>query len=158
MTADIILQTTGRHFGITVAQMKGVNRHADVVHARSVAMLLVRKHLKLSLPKIGHIFGGKDHSGVRTAIARAAKHPDTASAVCMIERALGTPGRMPSAGDVVIYSNGRGGTRPALVLNIVESEIELRVFGDLICDDIHIWAVPGSHETTGWFWPENKGA
>jgi chromosomal replication initiator protein len=58
-------------FGISTAELIGPSRAALPVRARHVAILLTRERTKLSLPEIGHRFGGRDHSTVLNSIRRA---------------------------------------------------------------------------------------
>ena len=49
---------------MNVIQMKGKQRVKALVTAREVEMHLVREMTCVSLPKIGRLFGGKDHTTV----------------------------------------------------------------------------------------------
>ena len=56
---------------ISVRAMRGSSRRRHVVHARGIAMFLVRQNSRLSLQKIGSYFGKRDHSTVLHAIQQA---------------------------------------------------------------------------------------
>jgi len=58
-------------FGISRAELVGGGRSATVLRARQVAILLTRESTDLSLPQIGRLFGGRDHSTVLNALRRA---------------------------------------------------------------------------------------
>ncbi len=64
LTIDQILQAVSKHYDVDVAVLKGRNRSRSVAHARQVAMYLLREELHCSLPQIGEILGGRDHTTV----------------------------------------------------------------------------------------------
>ena len=59
-----ILAATAEAFGISIADLEGPRRHQPLARARQIAMYIVREMTDLSLPKIGAIFGGRDHTTV----------------------------------------------------------------------------------------------
>ncbi|MGY3725425.1 chromosomal replication initiator protein DnaA [Granulicatella balaenopterae] len=59
-----IQQEVARYYNITVEDLKGKKRTKSIVGPRQLAMYLSRELTSNSLPKIGHEFGGKDHSTV----------------------------------------------------------------------------------------------
>jgi chromosomal replication initiator protein len=64
LDAEAIIRKVGDYYGVTVAQIKGKRRDKALVTARQVAMHLVREMTSSSLPEIGRLFGGKDHTTV----------------------------------------------------------------------------------------------
>ncbi|MCL2785202.1 MAG: chromosomal replication initiator protein DnaA [Propionibacteriaceae bacterium] len=66
ITAAMIMTNTAHYFHLTVDDLKGSNRTANVALARQVAMYLCRDQTELSLPKIGALFG-RDHTTVMHA-------------------------------------------------------------------------------------------
>jgi len=66
-----IQQRVAGAFGISRAELVGSGRSATVLRARQVAILLTRESTDLSLPQIGRLFGGRDHSTVLNALRRA---------------------------------------------------------------------------------------
>lgn len=64
LSIPTIQQKVCKHFGITLAEMKGKKRTKHIVVPRQVAMYLSREYTTSSLPKIGKEFGGKDHTTV----------------------------------------------------------------------------------------------
>jgi chromosomal replication initiator protein len=58
---------TADYFGITVDDLCGQSRTHVLVTARQIAMYLCRELTDLSLPKIGQLFGGRDHTTVMHA-------------------------------------------------------------------------------------------
>lgn len=59
-----ILAATAEAFGLSIADLEGPRRHQPLARARQIAMYIVREMTDLSLPKIGGIFGGRDHTTV----------------------------------------------------------------------------------------------
>ena len=66
MPVDIINHAAA-YFKLSVDDLYGSNRSQQIAHARQVAMYLCREMTDLSLPKIGEIFGGRDHTTVMHA-------------------------------------------------------------------------------------------
>ncbi|GAA4772400.1 chromosomal replication initiator protein DnaA [Microbacterium gilvum] len=63
---DIISVTAG-YFKLTADDLHGSSRAQSVAQARQIAMYLCRERTSLSLPKIGQLFGGRDHTTVMYA-------------------------------------------------------------------------------------------
>jgi chromosomal replication initiator protein len=57
-------------FGISRAELIGPTRAATPVRARQVAIYLTREMTDLSLPQIGRLYGGRDHSTVLNSLRR----------------------------------------------------------------------------------------
>ncbi len=57
-------------FGISRAELVGSTRAAAPMRARQVAIYLTRELTDLSLPQIGRLYGGRDHSTVLNSIRR----------------------------------------------------------------------------------------
>ncbi|MDD5097866.1 MAG: chromosomal replication initiator protein DnaA [Candidatus Omnitrophica bacterium] len=64
ITVDFIQRCIAEEFGITLQDMKTRRRNKQVVYPRQIAMYLSRELTDLSLPEIGEVFGGKDHTTV----------------------------------------------------------------------------------------------
>ncbi len=67
ITALTIQQLTAEYFALTVDDLCSSSRSRQLVTARQIAMYLCRELTELSLPKIGQIFGGRDHTTVMHA-------------------------------------------------------------------------------------------
>ncbi len=61
---DSIIQTTAKMYKISVDDLLGSRRQADLVLPRHTVMYILRKELDLSFPKIAEIMGKKDHSTI----------------------------------------------------------------------------------------------
>jgi chromosomal replication initiator protein len=55
---------------LTVDDLVGPRRTRPIADARHVAMFLLREELSLSLPQIGQLFGGRDHTTVSHALEK----------------------------------------------------------------------------------------
>jgi chromosomal replication initiator protein len=67
ITAPTIMAVTADFFGITMEEMCGPGKTKALAQARQIAMYLCRELTDLSLPKIGQMFGGRDHTTVMHA-------------------------------------------------------------------------------------------
>jgi chromosomal replication initiator protein len=65
-----IQQRVASSFGISRAELVGPARAATPVRARQVAIFLTRELTDLSLPQIGRLYGGRDHSTVLNSLRR----------------------------------------------------------------------------------------
>ena len=65
-----IQQHVASAFGISRAELVGSSRAAVPLRARQVAILLTRESTGLSLPQIGRLYGGNDHSTVLNSLRR----------------------------------------------------------------------------------------
>ena len=62
-----IINHTADYFKLTVDDLYGSSRSQAVATARQIAMYLCRELTNLSLPKIGQLFGNRDHTTVMYA-------------------------------------------------------------------------------------------
>ena len=67
ITAPVIMEVAAEYFKISVDTLRGAGKTRAVAHARQLAMYLCRELTDMSLPKIGDVFGGKDHTTVMYA-------------------------------------------------------------------------------------------
>jgi len=61
---EIILDVVTTELKISLADLQGTSRRREISTARQIAMYLMRQHTSLSLPRIGDVLGGKDHTTV----------------------------------------------------------------------------------------------
>jgi chromosomal replication initiator protein len=67
ITGATIMAQTAAYYGLTIEDLQGTSRSRVLVTARQIAMYLCRELTELSLPKIGQLFGGRDHTTVMHA-------------------------------------------------------------------------------------------
>ena len=68
ITVDEIQKVCAAHYKIDASEMRSKRRARAVARPRQVAMYLAKKMTPRSLPEIGRIFGGRDHSTVIHAV------------------------------------------------------------------------------------------
>jgi chromosomal replication initiator protein len=68
-----IINAISRYYQITPDEIYGQSRTAGIARARQIAMYLCREQTTLSLPKIGQLFGGRDHTTVMYACKKVAE-------------------------------------------------------------------------------------
>ena len=67
ITGATIMAQTATYFHVSIEDLCGQSRSRTLVTARQIAMYLCRELTDLSLPKIGQLFGGRDHTTVMHA-------------------------------------------------------------------------------------------
>jgi chromosomal replication initiator protein len=73
ITIERIQEVVSERFAISLQELVGQRRSRSVVYPRHVAMYLCRELTDSSLPKIGHHFGGRDHTTVINATSNITK-------------------------------------------------------------------------------------
>jgi chromosomal replication initiator protein len=69
-SVEEIQQRVAEGFGISRAELVGTSRAATPLRARQVAIFLTRELTDLSLPQIGRLYGGRDHTTVLNSLRR----------------------------------------------------------------------------------------
>jgi chromosomal replication initiator protein len=87
-----ILSATAAAFAVNVSDLEGPSRRQPLARARQVAMYICRELTDLSLPKIGQLFGGRDHTtvlhGVNTVKRLMQSDPDLFQRVTALLQSL----------------------------------------------------------------------
>jgi chromosomal replication initiator protein len=73
VTAGMIMAQTANYFQLSIDDLTSPDRSRGPATARQIAMFLCRQMTDLSLPKIGEIFGGRDHTTVLHAYKKINK-------------------------------------------------------------------------------------
>ena len=68
VSAEDIIKATAAAYGFSADDLRSPSRRQPLVLSRQVAMYVCREQTDLSLPKIGALFGGRDHTTVMHAI------------------------------------------------------------------------------------------
>jgi chromosomal replication initiator protein len=69
-SVEEIQQRVAERFGVSRAELVGSSRAAIPLRARQVAIFLTRDLTDLSLPQIGRLYGGRDHTTVLNSLRR----------------------------------------------------------------------------------------
>lgn len=92
ISVENIQKTVADFFNIKVADMYSKRRPANIVRPRQVAMYLAKELTQKSLPEIGELFGGRDHTTVLHAVRKIADErahdPEINHAIHVLEQTL----------------------------------------------------------------------
>jgi chromosomal replication initiator protein len=98
-SVEEIQQRVADGFGISRAELVGSSRAATPLRARQVAIFLTRELTDLSLPQIGRLYGGRDHSTILNSLRRVeaglAEDTDLAERVRDLRRTIHNPAGGP---------------------------------------------------------------
>jgi chromosomal replication initiator protein len=72
LTEEQIVETVADHFGVERAAFESRSRSRAIARPRQVAMYLLREETGASLPRIGALLGGRDHTTVLYGCERIA--------------------------------------------------------------------------------------
>ncbi|MBP0598986.1 chromosomal replication initiator protein DnaA [Herbaspirillum sp. LeCh32-8] len=92
ISVENIQKTVADFFNIKVADMYSKKRPANIARPRQIAMYLAKELTQKSLPEIGDLFGGRDHTtvlhAVRKIAADRAKSPECNHELHVLEQTL----------------------------------------------------------------------
>ncbi|MBS1170736.1 MAG: dnaA [Burkholderiaceae bacterium] len=92
VSVDNIQKTVADFFNIKVADMYSKRRPANIVRPRQVAMYMAKELTQKSLPEIGELFGGRDHTTVLHAVRKItqdrARDPELNHQLHVLEQTL----------------------------------------------------------------------
>jgi chromosomal replication initiator protein len=99
LTPDRIISAVAAHFGIDEDRLLSRDRSQQVALPRQVAMFLIREETDASLPQIGDVLGGRDHTTVMYGCDKIASRLETDDAlrrqVIAVRERLYGQGRLP---------------------------------------------------------------
>jgi chromosomal replication initiator protein len=70
LTVDEIVSTVAHYYNVAMDEMIGRGRNKEFVKPRQVAMFLCREEMQATLPQIGEILGGRDHTTVMYGVEK----------------------------------------------------------------------------------------
>ncbi len=70
LTADTIISSVAQYYEIPRSDLTSSSRRQPLARQRQIAMYVCREHTGLSLPRIGQVFGGRDHTTVIHAVEK----------------------------------------------------------------------------------------
>ncbi|MCX7669925.1 MAG: chromosomal replication initiator protein DnaA [Anaerolineae bacterium] len=76
LSPEMILNLAADYFGVSVAELTGRSRAARIALQRQIVMYLIREETDASLPQIGELLGGRDHTTVIHGCERIAAEMD----------------------------------------------------------------------------------
>ncbi len=98
LTLEAILEAAADYFGISIAELTGRSRSAPIALQRQIVMYLMREEIGASLPQIGQMLGGRDHTTIIHGCERVARDinsdPDLSRAVAELRIRLYEPVRV----------------------------------------------------------------
>lgn len=74
ISVEGIQKTVADYYKIKIADMYSKRRPANIALPRQIAMYLAKELTQKSLPEIGELFGGRDHTTVLHAVKKIAEH------------------------------------------------------------------------------------
>ncbi len=64
ITPELVMRTVSDYYGTSMSELTGATRRREITVPRQIAMYLTREIIGMSLPRIGEVFGGRDHTTV----------------------------------------------------------------------------------------------
>jgi chromosomal replication initiator protein len=92
ISVENIQKTVADFYKIKVADMYSKKRPASIARPRQIAMFLAKDMTKKSLPEIGELFGGRDHTTVLHAVRKITderlRNPELNQQLHVLEQSL----------------------------------------------------------------------
>ncbi len=92
ISVENIQKTVADYYKIKIADMYSKKRPASIARPRQIAMYLAKDMTKKSLPEIGELFGGRDHTTVLHAVRKIAeerlRNPELNQQLHVIEQSM----------------------------------------------------------------------
>jgi chromosomal replication initiator protein len=76
LSLESILASAAAYFGVSVEELTGRNRSARIALQRQIVMYVMREETDASLPQIGAVLGGRDHTTIMHGCEKIAAEMD----------------------------------------------------------------------------------
>jgi chromosomal replication initiator protein len=97
---ETVITAISETFKVSVEDLKSNSRRREISVARQIGMYLMRQHTDLSLPKVGEVFGGKDHTTVMYSCEKIAQlkesDPEMARTLRQLSDRINLSGQTPN--------------------------------------------------------------
>ena len=77
ITPEEIKKAVAKYFSLKVSDLESEKRSKNIAFPRQVAIYLIREHTNYSLPQMGKLFGGRDHTTIRHSYEKMAEEIKT---------------------------------------------------------------------------------
>ncbi|MCX6018342.1 MAG: chromosomal replication initiator protein DnaA [Chloroflexi bacterium] len=77
ITPSQVIETVAKYYNISVPEMVSPSRNKELVQPRQLAMYLIRQETEASLPEIGGLLGGRDHTTILHGVERVKNRLET---------------------------------------------------------------------------------
>lgn len=77
ITPDTIKKAVSKYFGVKISDMESEKRAKNIAFPRQIAIYLIRANTNYSLPQMGKLFGGRDHTTIRHSYEKIAEEIKT---------------------------------------------------------------------------------
>jgi len=97
---ETVITAIAETFKVSIEDLKSNSRRREISVARQIGMYLMRQHTDLSLPKVGEVFGGKDHTTVMYSCEKIAQlkesDPEMARTLRQLSDRINLSGQAPN--------------------------------------------------------------
>lgn len=81
ITPELIMDVVSDHFNVSIADLKGRKRNAEIVLPRQIIMYLCREMTDTPLKAVGVLLGGKDHASISHGVKKITADLETDEAL-----------------------------------------------------------------------------